>query len=288
MTAIGKLEISIFQNWEVRKVFYKNERYFPLHDIVFVLTQSKDVKTYIRDMKDRDQELTKGWGKISYPLWINTRWGRQKINCCNTKWALRIIQSIPSPRAEPFKQRLATLGNERIDEMNNPELWIIRAKNRAIEIWKNQWHDDRWISKRLQSIETRNSFTDFLKEKGIKDWFEYALLTNKVYSIWLWIDWWAKVYKDIKWLKQHDNLRDHMDGLEIALVDLAEAGSQKIMEETDSKWFNQIQEAVVTGSEIVWTARKTIEQKIWKPVISGRNYLTEKQTKKRKWLIIDK
>lgn len=277
------LEISLFQNLEVRKLWYRDERYFPIHDIIFVLTESKDIKTYIRDMKVRDWDLTKGWGRISYPLWVNTRWGRQQLNCCTTKWALRIIQSIPSPRAEPFKQRLATLGNERIDEVNNPELGIQRAKARAIEIWRNKWYSEQWISQRLQSISTRNSFTDILKEKGIKDWFEYALLTNKVYTIWLWVPWWASWYKDMKWLKKNDNLRDHMDNLEIALVDLAEAWSQKIMEETWSEWFAEIQDAVVVWSEIVSVARETMEKKIGKPVISKKNYLTDKQ-KGRRWL----
>jgi hypothetical protein len=177
------------------------------------------------------------------------------------------------------------LGNERIDEINNPELWIQRAKTRAIEIWRNQWHDEKRITKRLQSIHTRNSFTDLLKEKGIKDWFEYALLTNKVYSIWLWISWWAKAYKDIKWLKKHDNLRDHMENIEIALVDLAEAGSQKIIEENNSEWFEEIQDAVVFWSELVSVAREHIEKKIWKAVISKNNYFPRKQKNKNKWLI---
>ncbi len=284
MTDMTRLEISLFQNREVRKIWHRDERYFPIHDIVFVLTESRDVKTYIRDMKGRDRELAKGWGKISYPLWINTRWGRQQLNCCNTKWALRIVQSIASPRAEPFKQWLATLGNERMDEINDPELWIQRAKIRAIEMWRKQGRGESWITKRLQSIDTRNSFTDILKETGIKDWFEYALLTNKVYSVWLWIPWWAQWYKDVKWLRKHDNLRDHMDGLEIALVDLAEAGSQKIIEEVGSEWFEEVQTAVIVWSEIAWTARKNIEDKIGKPITSKKNYLTEKQKERRKWL----
>lgn len=265
-------DISIFDKFQIRKVMYKDERYFPVNDIVYVLTESKDVKTYIRDMKNRDQELAKGWGKISYPLWVMTSWGRQKLNCMNTKWALRIMQSITSPKVEPFKQWLASLGNERIEEINNPEIWIIRAKERAIEMWKRQWHDDKWITKRIQSLDTRNAFTDLLKNRWIKEWFEYALLTNKIYTIWLWVSWGAKEYKDIKWLKKNDNLRDHMDNLEIALVDLAEAWSQKIIEEKWSEWFEEVQDAVMFWSEIVWTARKNIENKIWKPIISNKNY----------------
>lgn len=123
-----------------------------------------------------------------------------------------------------------------------------------------------------------------LKQKGIKDWFEYALLTNKIYTVWLWIPWWATWYKYIKWLQKSDNLRDHMDNLEIALVDLAEAGSQKIMEETGSEWFEQVQDVVVSWSEIVSTAKEAIEKKIGKPVISGKNHLSERQKKLRRSL----
>jgi len=271
-------DISVFDTFEVRKVWYKDQRYFPINDIVFVLTETKDIKTYIRDMKNRDKDLSKGWGKISHPLWVDTRWWRQKLNCTNTKWALRLIQSIPSPRAEPFKQWLALLWDERLDEINNPELWIQRAKARAIEIRRKQWHDEKRITKRLQSIHTRNAFTDLLKERWIKDWFEYALLTNKVYSVWLWVGGWATEYRSIKWIDKKDNLRDHMDNLEIALVDLAEAWSQKIIETKGSHWFDEVQDAVVTWSWIAWEAREKIENQIWKPIVSPKNYKLKDNT----------
>lgn len=273
-------EISLFDVFEVRKIRYNEERYFPINDIVFVLTESKNVVDYIKKLKIRDKELLKGWGQIVTPLWVDTKWWRQKLNCTNTKWALRILQSISSPKAEPFKQWLASLWNERLDEINNPELWIQRAKARAIEIRRKQWHDEKWITKRLQSIDTRNSFTDLLKERGIKDWFEYALLTNKVYSVWLWVPGWASEYRNIKWIKKTDNLRDHMDNLEIALVDLAEAWSQKIMEEKWSKWFEEVQDAVIIWSWVAWEARDTIEKYIWKPIISDKNYKPDS----KKWL----
>ncbi len=274
-------DISLFDNFKIRKVLYKDEWYFPVSDIVYVLTESTNVVDYIKKLRSRDEELKKGWGQLVTPLWINTSWWRQLLNCCNTRCSLRIIQSIPSWRAEPFKKWLASLGNERIEEVNNPEIGIIRAKERAIELRKRQWHDDKWITKRIQSLETRNSFTDMLKNRWIEKWFEYALLTNKVYSIWLWIKWWASEYRDIKWIKKHDTLRDHLDPLEIALVDLAEAGSQKIMEEKWSKGFEQVQDAVIVWSEIAWNARKNIEDKIGKSIISDKNYLTDNQKNKR-------
>ncbi len=272
MNSILKTNISVFDGFEVRKVWNKDERYFPINDIVFVLTASKNVVDYIKKMKSRDLELSKGWGQIVTPLLVKTRWWPQKLNCTNTKWAFRLIQSVPSSKAEPFKQWLALLWNERLDEINNPELWIQRAKSRAIEIRRQQWHDEKWITKRLQSIDNRNAFTDLLKERGIKNWIEYALLTNKVYSVWLWVPGWASEYRNIKWINKKDSLRDHMDNLEIALVDLAEAWSQKIIETKWSHWFDEVQNDVVTWSWIAWEAREKIENKIWKPIVSSKNY----------------
>ena len=278
------LEISLFDNFPVRKVMYQEERYFSIVDVVVVLTDSPTPRQYRWKVKQRefvDLQLSPIWVQLK----LESNDGKKYLtDCANTEGILRIIQSIPSPKAEPFKQRLASLGNERIEEVNNPELGMIRSKERTIELRKRQGHDDKRIAKRIQSLDTRNAFTDLLKRKGIKDWFEYALLTNKVYTVWLWVPWWAKWYKDIKWLKKNDNLRDHMDNLEIALVDLAEAWSQKIMEETWSEWFEEVQSAVTTWSEIVSVARETIEKKIGKPVISKKNYLTDKQKGRRKWL----
>ncbi len=265
MTEIAT-KFSLFDKFTIRKIYHDADRYFPIRDIVFVLTWSKNPTDYIKKMKSRDLELAKGWGQIVTPLWIDTSWWRQKVNCTNTKWALRLIQSIPSPNAEPFKQRLASLWNERVEELTNPGLWIDRAKARAVMVWKNQWKDDRWISSRLQSIQTRNSFTDILKERWIKNGFEYAILTNKIYDIWLGVEWWAKKYKQMKWLKKTDNLRDNMDMLEIAIVDLAEAWSNEIIKANWSKWFNQVQNDIISGSEIAWAARKQIEEKIGKKI----------------------
>lgn len=277
-------DISLFDNFPVRKIMYKDERYFSIVDVVIVLTDSPSPRQYRWKVKQRefiDLQLSPIWVQLK----LESNDGKKYFtDCANTENILRIIQSIPSPKAEPFKQRLSSLGNERIEEVNNPELGMIRSKERAIELRKRQWHDDKRITKRIQSLDTRNAFTDLLKNRGIKEWFEYALLTNKVYSIGLWVSWWVKEYKEIKWLKKNDNLRDHMDNLEIALVDLAEAGSQKIMEEQWSKGFEQVQDAVITWSEIAWNARKNIEDKIGKSIISDKNYLTDNQKNKRIWL----
>lgn len=269
-------EVILFDSKSIRKEFVNGERRFSVVDIVSVLTNSlwKDKWAYWRKLKQR---LIAEWSEVvtnCHELKMLASDGKKyKTDASNTKWILRIIQSIPSPNAEPLKQRLASLGNERMEELSNPELWINRAKARAVMIRKKQWKDDRWITSRLQSIQTRNSFTDILKERWIKDWFEYAVLTNKIYNIWLGVKWWAKEYKNIKWLKKTDNLRDNMDMLEIAIVDLAEAWSHEIIKSTWSEWFQQVQDAVISGSEIAWEAREKIEKKIGKKVVKKSLWL---------------
>lgn len=268
-------EVVLFDSESIRKELINWEWRFSIVDIVSVLTDSqwKDKWAYRRKLKQR---LKAEWSEVvtnCHELKMLASDGKKyKTDAANTKWVLRIIQSIPSPKAEPLKQWLAILWNERMEELSNPELWIDRAKARAIMVWKKQWKDDRWIASRLQSIQTRNSFTDILKERWIKGWFEYAILTNKIYDIWLGVKWWAKKYKQIKWLKKTDNLRDNMDMLEIAIVDLAEAWSHEIIKSSWSEWFNEVQDAVISGSEIAGEARKKIEEKIWKRIINKKTW----------------
>jgi len=165
-------EVILFDSKSIRKEFVNGERRFSVVDIVSVLTNSqwKDKWAYWRKLKQR---LIAEWSEVvtnCHELKMLASDGKKyKTDASNTKWILRIIQSIPSPNAEPLKQRLASLGNERMEELSNPELWINRAKARAVMIRKKQWKDDRWITSRLQSIQTRNSFTDILKERWIKD-----------------------------------------------------------------------------------------------------------------------
>ncbi|HOG15476.1 MAG TPA: hypothetical protein PK674_02710 [Candidatus Absconditabacterales bacterium] len=274
-------EVILFDSKSIRKEFVNGERRFSVVDIVSVLTnsQGKDKGAYWRKLKQR--LIAEGSEVVTncHELKMLASDGKKyKTDASNTKGILRIIQSIPSPNAEPLKQRLASLGNERMEELSNPELGINRAKARAVMIRKKQGKDDRWITSRLQSIQTRNSFTDILKERGIKDGFEYALLTNKVYSVGLGVSGGATEYRSIKGIDKKDNLRDHMDNLEIALVDLAEAGSQKIIETKGSHGFDEVQDAVVTGSGIAGEAREKIENQIGKPIVSPKNYKLKDNT----------
>lgn len=160
----------------------------------------------------------------------------------NTETLLRIIQSIPSPRAEPFKQRLASLGNQRVEEINNPELGMQRARARAIEVYQNRGMTKKEIEQRLQTIETRHLYTDELKARGIKDGLEYALLTNISYQ---WSGKTAQEYKEYKGLTRNDNLRDHMTRTEMLLTGLSEEAGTEIAKSKNAQGFNEVQTALL-------------------------------------------
>lgn len=166
--------VTIFEEKEVRRTWYNEKWYFVITDIVQILTDSKDVQGYIKDMRRRDSELSTGWGQIATPLIIETKGGAQKINCADLEGIFRIIQSIPSPKAEPFKRWLAKVGKERIDEIADPELAVIRAK----EIYDKKGYPKEWVDKRMRGIAVRNTLTDEWKERGAKEGLEFAILTN--------------------------------------------------------------------------------------------------------------
>ena len=274
--------IVLFNDEKIRREWYNDERYFSVQDIVFVLTESKNPSDYIKKMKVRDPELSKGWGQIVTPLWADTNWWRQKINCTNTKWAMRIIQSIPSPNAEPFKQRLASLWNERVEESNDPELWIARARARAIEIYKSRGMTDDEIKRRISSIETRNVLTDEYQARGIVG-LEYWILTN----IWYWIFWTtAEWIKKKKGLGKHDNPRDHMNKTELLLTELTEETSKNLIKKKDAKWFNQIAPCVEKSVGIVKETKDAIESATGEDVLSDFNRLSDRKKElrlKEKW-----
>lgn len=193
--------IALFEWKEVRKVRYNEERWFVIIDVVAVLTDSKDPQWYVKDMRRRDSQLSEGWGQIATPLEIVTAWGKQKTNCANTSWILRIIQSIPSPRAEPFKQRLAQVWYERIQEINDPEL----SMQRMIQTYEKKWYPKEWIDIRTRGIPVRKWLT---KERDER-WGDqaYGILTNEIYKAYTGMD--NKDRMAHKGMK-HGNLRDGM------------------------------------------------------------------------------
>jgi DNA-damage-inducible protein D len=157
-------KLAIFQEREIRKTIFNDEWWFSLEDIVFVLTDSKNPKDYISKMKRRDDELKKGWGQIVRILWIETKWWKQKANCVNTEGAFRIIQSIPSEKAEPFKKWLAQVWYERIQEIEDPEIAMERMKS----VYEQKWYKKEWIDKRLRWIAVRKDLTDEWEQREIQ------------------------------------------------------------------------------------------------------------------------
>ncbi|OIO29002.1 phage antirepressor protein [Candidatus Falkowbacteria bacterium CG10_big_fil_rev_8_21_14_0_10_37_18] len=259
-------DITLFEQQEVRKKWHKEKWYFAINDVVQILTDSKNVTDYIKKLRIRDKELSKGWGQIVTPLSIDTKGGKQKMNCTDLEGMFRIIQSISSPKAEPFKRWLAKVGKERIDEIANPEL----AVNRAKEIYEKKGYEKSWIDKRMRGIAVRNTLTDEWKEREIKG-IEYGILTNEIYEGTFEQDY--KSLMKIKGLdkKKGDNLRDHMGDVELILTMLAEATSTEITKSKDSKGMNEIKQDVKKGGQIAGNTRKKIEAETGKKVITKSN-----------------
>ncbi len=167
----------VFQEKEIRRIWHNDEWWFAVVDVIAVLTESKDTRQYVKRMRSRDKELNRNWGTICTPLEMLAKDGKnRKMNASNTEGLFRIIQSIPSPKAEPFKQWLAKVGYERIQEIENPEL----AAERARRYYQELGYSDDWIAKRLQSIEIRGKLTDEWRTRGVKKGIEYSILTAEI------------------------------------------------------------------------------------------------------------
>ena len=170
--------IKLFESKQIRTVWNEidGKWYFVVADVIQVLTDTPNPSDYIKKMRKRDEELSKGWGQFVTPLSVDTIGGKQKLNCANAKGLLRIIQSIPSPKAEPFKLWLAQVGSDRLDEIENPEL----AAQRTRELYKLKGYPDDWIEKRMRSIAIREELTEEWKNRGVKEQIEYSILTAEI------------------------------------------------------------------------------------------------------------
>ncbi len=266
-------QVAIFEEKEVRRTWHDEQWYFVIEDVVQVLIDSGDVKQYIQRIKQRDPELGQGWVQIVHTLDINTKGGKQKMNCGNLQGIFRIIQSIPSPKAEPFKQWLAKVGQERIEEIQDPERAIIRAK----KIYEQKGYNDDWIAKRMRGINVRNTLTDEWKDRGAKEGIEFAILTNEIYKGTF--DMNAKQIKKYKNLSNPDNPRDHMNELELILTMLGEATTTELSQRRDSKGFSSLKKDSKEGGEVAGNARKEIEIKTGKKIASKGNFLEQKNKK---------
>ena len=268
-------QIALFKGKKIRKTIHDNQWWFSVYDVVEALTDTKNATDYIKKVRKRDEELAKGWGQIVSPLKLETPGGIQKINCANTEGMFRIIQSIPSPKAEPFKRWLAKVGYERVQEIEDPEL----ATKRTRALYKAKGYPDDWIEKRMRSISIREELTDEWKDRGVKEQKDYAILTAEISKAAFGIT--PSEYKKIKGLKRQ-NLRDHMNDLELIFSMLSEAATTEITRNKNTQGFDENKQAAVEGGSVAGTARKELEAKSGKKVVSGKNYLPDKKVKKLK------
>jgi len=267
---------TIFEEQEVRRTWHDEQWHFVITDIVQILTESRDAQGYIKDMRRRDTELSKGWGQIATPLSVQTAGGIQKLNCANLQGIFRIIQSIPSPKAEPFKQWLARVGQERIEEIQDPERAIVRAK----EIYERKGYTNDWISKRMRGINVRNTLTDEWRGRGATDRFDFAILTNEIYRGAFEMD--AKQIKEFKSLNNPDNPRDHMSELELILTMLGEATTTEITTTRNSKGLPELSRDAKQGGLVAGRTRKDVEIQTGKKVVSKDNFKRPEISKRRK------
>jgi len=273
--------IKLFESKQIRTVWNETDEkwYFVVADVIQVLTDTPNPSDYIKKMRKRDEELSKGWGQFVTPLSVDTIGGKQKLNCASAKGLLRIIQSIPSPKAEPFKLWLAQVGSDRLDEIENPEL----ATQRTRELYKLKGYPDDWIEKRMRSIAIREELTDEWKNRGVKEQIEYSILTAEISKATFGLT--PSEYKKVKGLKSQ-NLRDHMTDLELIFSMLGEASTTEIVKTQNPKGFIQNKKAAKQGGAVAGNARRELESRTGKKVVSTDNYLPEakknKQLKKGK------
>lgn len=254
-------EVALFQGVEVRKVEHNNEWWFVIEDVVKVLVDSKDAKQYVQKIRKRDPELEKGWVQIVLTLDVETDGGMQKMNCSNTKGILRIIQAIPSPKAEPFKQWLAQVGHERLQEIADPSI----AAERSRQIYRTKGYSDKWINRRMRGIDARETLTHEWDERGIEG-KEYGILTAEISRSTFGMT--PGQYREYKGLKKKENLRDNMTDLELIFTMLGEVATTEITRSTDAHGFYENKNAAQEGGKIAREAREKLEEKTKKKVIS--------------------
>ena len=268
--------IKLFQDKKIRSVWNDEEEqwYFSVYDVVEALTDSNDPKQYIKRMRSRDEVLNLNWGTICTPLEMMALDGkRRKVQTANVKGLFRIIQSIPSPKAEPFKQWLAQVGYERLLEIENPEL----AQERMKELYEKKGYPKDWIDKRLRGMAIRQNLTDEWKRRGITAEQDYAILTAEISKATFGMT--PSEYKEYKGLtKKNQNLRDHMDDLELIFTMLGERVTTEISQQEDPETFEESRKIAKRGGNVAGVARKETEKELGRSVSNPNNYLPSQGT----------
>lgn len=259
--------IQLFEDRKIRTAWdeEKEEWYFSVQDVVAVLSESTDPKQYIKKMRTRDPQLSANWGTICTPVQMLAADGKQrKVQAANTEGILRIIQSIPSPKAEPFKRWLAQVGRERIEETIDPE----QAIDRALETYQKKGYDADWIHQRILSIRVRNELTAEWQQRGVEKGREYAILTDEITKAWSGMT--TRQYKNLKGLKK-ENLRDNMSTLEIVLNMLAETTTTELSKAHQPEGFEESRIVARRGGKVAGDARRAIEADTGRPAVTAEN-----------------
>jgi len=271
----SKKEIVLFEEKEVRRTWHDEQWYFAVVDVVAVLSGSTNPQVYWRVLKKRliDEGSNETVTKCNALKMVAPDGKMRLTDAGNLSVIFRIIQSIPSPKAEPFKQWLARVGQERIEEIQDPERAIVRAK----KIYEQKGYNDDWIAKRMRGINVRNTLTDEWQGRGAKQGLDFAILTNEIYRGAFEMD--AKQIKEFKALSNPDNPRDHMSELELILTMLGEATTTEITTTRNSKGLPELSCDAKEGGQVAGNARKEIETKTSKKVVTNKNYLQNSQKK---------
>lgn len=266
--------IALFRGKGIRKTLHNGEWWFVVEDVVLALIDSNNPKQYVQRLKLRDPELAKGYVQFVHTLEIETMGGKQKMSCADTEGIFRIIQSIPSPKAEPFKRWLAKIGYERIQEIENPEL----ATKRTRMLYKLKGYPEDWIEKRMRGIAIREELTNEWQKRGADEKRDYEMLTAEIAEATFGLK--PTEHKKLKGLKR-ENLRDHMNDFELIFSMLGERSTTEIHRTENSKGVRKLKADAKAGGDIAGGARKKLEKRLGKSVVSEKNFL--RKTTKRKF-----
>jgi len=263
----------VFQGKQIRRIWHNEQWYFSVVDIIAVLTESEDARNYWKvlkhRLKDEGSEVVTNCNQLKLPASDGKYY---ETDCASTETIFRIIQSIPSKKAEPFKRWLAKIGYERVQEIENPEL----AQKRMKEIYKSKGYSEDWIEKRARGIAIRDELTDEWDKRGVKTDKEYSILTSEISKATFGLT--PGEYKKLKGLKQ-ENLRDHMTDLELIFTMLGERVTTEVTRNKNADDFDKCSKAAKEGGEVAGNARRDAEKRIGKPIITKKNYLSEPDRK---------
>ena len=268
-------KIAIFRGKQVRKTIYQNEWWFSVVDVITVLTDSEEPRTYWKVLKHRlkkegDNQTVTNCNQLK----LLAKDGRlRNTDCANSEGVFRLIQSIPSPKAEPFKRWLARVGYERVKEIDDPELGIKRTR----ALYKAKGYNESWIEKRIRGIAIREDLTEEWQNRGVANEKGYAILTTEISKAAF--DMTPSEYKRFKGLKR-ENLRDHMDDMELILTMLGEATTTRLTRDRDSHKFPKLRQDAKDGGTIAGRTRKDIERQTKRPISTKKNYLRSPQNQK--------